>query len=163
MNRQSVELLRRGARQVTWESRPSANRERSPKGARAIARYAKSEGVTIESHDSSGLSYANQISPAELALLVELSEDEKWYTALRSGLAAGGDGTLKERLHQVRDPCKDRHPRRHIGTGRVGVAEQSEGMGRVRDHVSRDRQVQRDPGRGQNRSPSSPLGPLGHE
>ena len=39
------------------------------KGARAIARYAKSEGVTIESHDSSGLSYANQISPAELALL----------------------------------------------------------------------------------------------
>lgn len=76
------------------------------KGARAIARYAEDEGVEIEAHDSSGLSYANQMSARDLAFLVELSEDEPWANVLRSTLTTGGEGTLKERLHDVRVRAK---------------------------------------------------------
>lgn len=76
------------------------------KGARAIERFAHAAGVDIAAHDSSGLSYANQISPAELALLAELCQDEPWYISLRSGLATGGEGTLKERLHGVKMRAK---------------------------------------------------------
>ena len=76
------------------------------KGARAIERFTRAAGVDITAHDSSGLSYDNRISPAELALLAELCQDEPWYLSLRSGLATGGEGTLKERLHGVRVRAK---------------------------------------------------------
>lgn len=76
------------------------------KGARAIARYAEDEGVEIEAHDSSGLSYANQMSARDLAFLIESSEDNPWANVLRSTLATGGEGTLKERLHGVRVRAK---------------------------------------------------------
>ena len=72
------------------------------KGAKAIAAYARERGVEIDSLDSSGLSYDNRMSPDELAGLIESAEQEPWVNRLRRGLAAGGDGTLEKRLHNVR-------------------------------------------------------------
>jgi D-alanyl-D-alanine carboxypeptidase len=76
------------------------------KGARAIKAYARRRGVMIDSFDSSGLSYENKMSTGELATLIEQAEEEPWVDALRRGLAAGGDGTLEDRLHNVRVRAK---------------------------------------------------------
>ena len=71
------------------------------KGARAISAYARARGIDIETYDSSGLSYANRMSAADLAFLIEDAQAESWVNALRQGLAGGGQGTLEDRLHDV--------------------------------------------------------------
>ncbi len=76
------------------------------KGARAITAYARKRGVDIASFDSSGLSYENRMSASDLAYLIELAEREPWLIPLRRGLARGGQGTLEERLHEVRVRAK---------------------------------------------------------
>ena len=76
------------------------------KGARAISAYARERGVDIETYDSSGLSYANRMSASELAFLIERAETEPWVDALRRGLAGGGQGTLEDRLRDVRIRAK---------------------------------------------------------
>ena len=72
------------------------------KGARAVTAYARERGVEIKSFDSSGLSYENLMSASDLAYLIETAEREPWVDALRRGLPGGGQGTLQERLHDVR-------------------------------------------------------------
>lgn len=73
------------------------------KGARAIEGFARRHGVTITAHDSSGLSYDNRISPAGMVkLLTYVEESTPYYDVLRRGLPAGGQGTLEDRLHNVR-------------------------------------------------------------
>ena len=72
------------------------------KGARAIEVYARKRGVAIDSYDSSGLSYENRMSAGELTTLIEDVEREPWADVLRRGLAGGGEGTLEDRLHNVR-------------------------------------------------------------
>ena len=76
------------------------------KGARAIARYGARHGVTIKAYDSSGLSFSNRVSPHGVVTLLEDSRAEPWWPALHRGLPAGGQGTLEDRLHDLRVRAK---------------------------------------------------------
>lgn len=75
-------------------------------GAAAIESYAKRRGVTLEAYDSSGLSYANRVSPKGLARLVDLAEEEPWGPLLRRSLPKGDQGTLAGRLERLRVRAK---------------------------------------------------------
>jgi D-alanyl-D-alanine carboxypeptidase len=68
------------------------------KGAKAITAWARNHGVEVTAYDSSGLSYANRISTAGMARLLRVAEKQPWGTAFRRGLAAGGQGTMENRL-----------------------------------------------------------------
>jgi D-alanyl-D-alanine carboxypeptidase/D-alanyl-D-alanine-endopeptidase (penicillin-binding protein 4) len=71
------------------------------KGAGAIHAYAGGHGVVVKSRDSSGLSYANRVSPSGLVRLLDVAEDAPWGEALREALPQGGQGTLQGRLRHV--------------------------------------------------------------
>jgi serine-type D-Ala-D-Ala carboxypeptidase/endopeptidase (penicillin-binding protein 4) len=71
------------------------------KGAAAIRAWAAQFGVVVKARDSSGLSYANRVSPAGLARLLDLMEDRPWGEDLREALPEGGQGTLRRRLQRV--------------------------------------------------------------
>ena len=72
------------------------------KGAAAIRAWATGRKVAIESHDSSGLSYANRVAPGGLVRLLDYAEELSWGRPLRRSLATGGQGTLEDRLRDVR-------------------------------------------------------------
>jgi D-alanyl-D-alanine carboxypeptidase/D-alanyl-D-alanine-endopeptidase (penicillin-binding protein 4) len=76
------------------------------KGGRAIERFAGARGVEVVANDSSGLSYANRISARDLVSLLWFAETRPWGGVLRIGLAAGGQGTLEDRLLDVRVRAK---------------------------------------------------------
>jgi D-alanyl-D-alanine carboxypeptidase/D-alanyl-D-alanine-endopeptidase (penicillin-binding protein 4) len=71
------------------------------KGAGAIHAYAGGHGVVVKARDSSGLSYANRVSPSGLVRLLDVAEDASWGDALREALPQGGQGTLHGRLRHV--------------------------------------------------------------
>jgi D-alanyl-D-alanine carboxypeptidase len=71
------------------------------KGAAAIRTWAAQFGVVVKARDSSGLSYANRVSPAGIARLLDLMEDRPWGPVLREALPEGGQGTLHRRLRGV--------------------------------------------------------------
>ena len=75
-------------------------------GARAIQRFAARRGVTIESFDSSGLSYDNRVKPRGMTKLLAAVEDKSWIRALREILPTGDQGTLVDRLGNVRVRAK---------------------------------------------------------
>ncbi len=75
-------------------------------GAAAIEAWASANGVTVEAHDGSGLSYANRVSASGLARLLEAAEAEVWGPVLRRTLAGAGEGTLEDRLEGVRVRAK---------------------------------------------------------
>lgn len=68
------------------------------KGARAIRRWAADRGAEIEAYDSSGLSYADRLSPAHAVRLLAAAEAQPWARALRRSLPRPGEGTLAGRL-----------------------------------------------------------------
>jgi D-alanyl-D-alanine carboxypeptidase/D-alanyl-D-alanine-endopeptidase (penicillin-binding protein 4) len=68
------------------------------KGARAIAAWTRRAGVSIDSEDSSGLSYRDKVSPLGLMRLLAAAERRPWGATLRHDLAAPGQGTLAGRL-----------------------------------------------------------------
>lgn len=72
------------------------------KGAAAIDAWASRRGATIDAYDSSGLSYANRVSPAALTRLLDLAAGASWGDELRRLLPTGGEGTLEDRLPDVR-------------------------------------------------------------
>jgi D-alanyl-D-alanine carboxypeptidase/D-alanyl-D-alanine-endopeptidase (penicillin-binding protein 4) len=76
------------------------------KGARAIERFAAGHAVAVEANDSSGLSYANRISAEGVVRLLWAANAAPWGDELRSSLAAGGQGTLEDRLTDVRIRAK---------------------------------------------------------
>ncbi|HSL15765.1 MAG TPA: D-alanyl-D-alanine carboxypeptidase [Actinomycetota bacterium] len=76
------------------------------KGAAAIEAFAGSHGVTIETHDSSGLSYENRVTANGIVRLLWAVNDEPWANALRSALPSGGQGTLARRLRDVKVRAK---------------------------------------------------------
>jgi serine-type D-Ala-D-Ala carboxypeptidase/endopeptidase (penicillin-binding protein 4) len=76
------------------------------KAARAIERFAHAHGVDNIAYDSSGLSYANRISPEELVALLWFADTRPWGDGLRLGLPTGGQGTLKGRLVGVKVRAK---------------------------------------------------------
>jgi D-alanyl-D-alanine carboxypeptidase len=71
------------------------------KGAAGIRSWAAQFGVVVKAHDSSGLSYANRVSPAGISRLLDLMEDRPWGVDLREALPTGGQGTLQRRLRGV--------------------------------------------------------------
>jgi serine-type D-Ala-D-Ala carboxypeptidase/endopeptidase (penicillin-binding protein 4) len=76
------------------------------KAARAIERFAHAHGVDNLAYDSSGLSYANRISPQELVALLWFADTRPWGDGLRLGLPTGGQGTLEGRLVGVKVRAK---------------------------------------------------------
>ncbi len=75
-------------------------------GAAAIEAWASANGVTVDAHDGSGLSYANRVSASGVARLLEAAEVEVWGPVLRRTLAGSGEGTLQDRLGGVRIRAK---------------------------------------------------------
>jgi D-alanyl-D-alanine carboxypeptidase/D-alanyl-D-alanine-endopeptidase (penicillin-binding protein 4) len=71
------------------------------KGAAAIRAWAGARGVRVRPHDSSGLSYANRVSPAGLVSLLGAAELELWGEAFRETLPRPGQGTLKGRMKHL--------------------------------------------------------------
>jgi D-alanyl-D-alanine carboxypeptidase/D-alanyl-D-alanine-endopeptidase (penicillin-binding protein 4) len=71
------------------------------KGARAIEAYAAANGVRLTANDASGLSYHNRVSAEDIVRLLHVAEGAPWGDILRSTLAAGGEGTLEDRLKNV--------------------------------------------------------------
>jgi D-alanyl-D-alanine carboxypeptidase len=76
------------------------------RGARTIEMWAAGHNVRIKASDSSGLSYANRVSPKGLGRLLSVAESRPWGGKLRSTLPAGGQGTLERRLHGARVRAK---------------------------------------------------------
>ena len=70
--------------------------------ARAIAAWVRARGVSVEAHDSSGLSHANRVSPRGLVRLLVFARKQSWGRALFKSLPAAGQGTLEDRLGGVR-------------------------------------------------------------
>ena len=69
--------------------------------ARAIAGWARRNGVRVTAYDASGLSYANRISARGLVRLLQAARAEPWGRALLRSLATPGRGTLEDRLAGV--------------------------------------------------------------
>jgi D-alanyl-D-alanine carboxypeptidase/D-alanyl-D-alanine-endopeptidase (penicillin-binding protein 4) len=77
------------------------------KGASAIEAFAARAGVQLTAHDSSGLSYRNRVAPVGIVkLLTHVEEATDYYEVLRRGLPTGGQGTLEDRLGDVRIRAK---------------------------------------------------------
>ncbi|MEZ0235078.1 MAG: D-alanyl-D-alanine carboxypeptidase/D-alanyl-D-alanine-endopeptidase [Actinomycetota bacterium] len=71
------------------------------KGARVIEGFADAQGVRLEAHDGSGLSYDNRVSADGVVEMLRVAEQAPWGDALRGTLPAGGEGTLEDRLQTV--------------------------------------------------------------
>jgi D-alanyl-D-alanine carboxypeptidase/D-alanyl-D-alanine-endopeptidase (penicillin-binding protein 4) len=71
-------------------------------GATAICGFASAHGLAFSCHDGSGLSYANRASALGIVQLLWYADDRPWGEALRSTLPTGGQGTLEDRLLQVK-------------------------------------------------------------
>jgi len=70
-------------------------------GARAIDRFTDAHGQDFTLYDSSGLSYANRATAKGIVELLWVADASPWGTTLRASLAAGGQGTLKERFSDI--------------------------------------------------------------
>jgi D-alanyl-D-alanine carboxypeptidase len=70
-------------------------------GARAIDRFTDAHGQDFTLYDSSGLSYANRATAKGIVELLWVADGSPWGTTLRASLAAGGQGTLKERFSDI--------------------------------------------------------------
>jgi serine-type D-Ala-D-Ala carboxypeptidase/endopeptidase (penicillin-binding protein 4) len=71
-------------------------------GAAAIQAWAAAQGVELEAHDGSGLSYANRVSAAGMVELLQIADASPWGPPLRSSLPHPGQGTLSGRLSGVK-------------------------------------------------------------
>jgi D-alanyl-D-alanine carboxypeptidase/D-alanyl-D-alanine-endopeptidase (penicillin-binding protein 4) len=71
------------------------------KGGRGIQAWASRYNVRVRAYDSSGLSSSNRVSPKGMTKLLGVAHNRSWGERLRNGLAAGGQGTLEDRLHGV--------------------------------------------------------------
>lgn len=76
------------------------------KGARGLQTWVAEHGEDFSLHDASGLSYDNRVTAAGIARLLEVADRAAWGATLRRALASGGQGTLEDRLHDVRVRAK---------------------------------------------------------
>ena len=76
------------------------------KGASSIEAYLAARGFPTIAHDSSGLSYRNRVSADTIVRALWAAEAAPWGEALRSTLPRGGQGTLEDRLEDVRVRAK---------------------------------------------------------
>ena len=72
------------------------------KGAKAIEGFMHAQGLPVEAHDGSGLSYANRVSAHAIVRALWVADASPWGGTLRNTLAHGGQGTLEDRLKDVR-------------------------------------------------------------
>jgi murein peptide amidase A len=108
LRRQNVESLNLDAEVLTKllgasEFRPPGS---IAKGARAIRRWARRQGVKVVAHDGSGLSYTNRISTNGIVRLLSTAGAGRRGLALRSTLPTAGEGTLAGRLTGLRVRAK---------------------------------------------------------
>jgi D-alanyl-D-alanine carboxypeptidase/D-alanyl-D-alanine-endopeptidase (penicillin-binding protein 4) len=75
-------------------------------GARAIDRFTDMHGQDFRVYDSSGLSYANRATARGILELLWDADGASWGPILRASLPAGGKGTLKDRLTDIRIRAK---------------------------------------------------------
>ena len=71
------------------------------KGARVVEGFADAQGVRLVAHDGSGLSYENRVTARGMVEMLRVAEQAPWGDVLRDTLAAGGEGTLEDRLQTV--------------------------------------------------------------
>jgi D-alanyl-D-alanine carboxypeptidase len=71
-------------------------------GARAVEAYARHRGQDFTLYDGSGLSYANRVSALGILQLLWNADRQPWGMVLRRTLPTGGQGTLKDRLSNIR-------------------------------------------------------------
>jgi D-alanyl-D-alanine carboxypeptidase/D-alanyl-D-alanine-endopeptidase (penicillin-binding protein 4) len=71
-------------------------------GATATCRFASAHGESFTCYDGSGLSYANRASALGILHLLWYADTQPWAEALRATLPTGGQGTLEDRLPNVR-------------------------------------------------------------
>jgi serine-type D-Ala-D-Ala carboxypeptidase/endopeptidase (penicillin-binding protein 4) len=76
------------------------------KGATAINAWAAEQGVRVSAKDSSGLSYANRVSPQGLVKLLGVAELQEWGEAMRQSLPRPGQGTLEGRMRHLQVHAK---------------------------------------------------------
>ena len=76
------------------------------KGATAISAWAAAQGVRVRANDSSGLSYANRVSPQGFVKLLGVAELQDWGEALREALPRPGQGTLEGRMRHLQVHAK---------------------------------------------------------
>jgi D-alanyl-D-alanine carboxypeptidase/D-alanyl-D-alanine-endopeptidase (penicillin-binding protein 4) len=75
-------------------------------GAGVAKTYAADLGVTVSAYDSSGLSSSNRLTAAGLVALLADAEMQPWGLAFQDALPMGGEGTLANRLSDVRVHAK---------------------------------------------------------
>jgi D-alanyl-D-alanine carboxypeptidase/D-alanyl-D-alanine-endopeptidase (penicillin-binding protein 4) len=71
-------------------------------GAAEIQAWAAAQGVELEAHDGSGLSYANRVSAAGMVELLQTAGTSSWGVPLRNSLPHPGQGTLSGRLPGIK-------------------------------------------------------------
>ena len=76
------------------------------KAARAIEGFTADQGVEVVANDASGLSYANRVRAQGLVELLWYAGAQPWVEELRFTMPAGGQGTLKGRLKDVKVRAK---------------------------------------------------------
>jgi D-alanyl-D-alanine carboxypeptidase/D-alanyl-D-alanine-endopeptidase (penicillin-binding protein 4) len=76
------------------------------KGAAAIESWVDGHGVDFTSYDNSGLSYANRVTADGIVRLLWEAEAASWGDDLLRALPEGGQGTLRDRLANVRVRAK---------------------------------------------------------
>ncbi len=72
------------------------------KGAKSIEAFMAAHGLSAEAHDSSGLSYKNRVTADAIVRALWVADASPWGETLRGTLAHGGQGTLEDRLEDVR-------------------------------------------------------------
>lgn len=71
-------------------------------GARAVCAFTAGHGLSSTCYDGSGLSYANRETADGMLQLLWLADTQPWGPTLRASLPSGGQGTLEDRLTDVR-------------------------------------------------------------
>ena len=77
------------------------------RGASALEAFERDQGVSsFEHHDGSGLSFANRVRAQGIVKLLWAANAEAWGPVLRQALPTGGQGTLRDRLRDVKVRAK---------------------------------------------------------
>jgi D-alanyl-D-alanine carboxypeptidase len=71
-------------------------------GARSICAYVAGQGLDFDCRDASGLSYANRATALGIVRLLWRADRTTWGDDLRASLPTGGQGTMEDRLTEVR-------------------------------------------------------------
>ncbi len=74
--------------------------------AAAVCAYAAARGEALTCRDASGLSYDNRASPLAIVRLLWDADTRQWGPALRISLPTGDQGTLEDRLIDVKIRAK---------------------------------------------------------